>query len=273
MASHLAFRLRIYLSILIGVFLVGMVGLIIIEKFSPLDAFYFIVSTISTVGYGDLHPVTPAGKILVILIILTGVGCFVGVVANAIEYMIDERERVQRLEKLNMIIGVFFSEIGTTMLKRISVHDPNLKEIQSTLVVTNNWSEKDFANSIALLENHQGKIDSRTVQLDELRIFLGTHRAFLLALLENPQLIEHDSFIPLLQAIFHVTEELFARERLVDLPSSDYDHLSVDINRVYTLLIVEWMRYMRHLKENYPYLFSLAMRTNPFDANASAIVK
>jgi hypothetical protein len=29
-------------------------------------------------------------------------------VANAIEYMIDERERVQRVEKLNMIIGAFF---------------------------------------------------------------------------------------------------------------------------------------------------------------------
>jgi hypothetical protein len=31
--------------------------------------------------------------------------------------------------------------------------------------------------------------------------------------------------------------------------------------------------YMQHLKQNYPYLFSLAMRTNPFDANASAIVR
>jgi hypothetical protein len=30
---------------------------------------------------------------------------------------------------------------------------------------------------------------------------------------------------------------------------------------------------MKHLKENYPYLFSLAMRTNPFDADASVIVK
>jgi voltage-gated potassium channel len=72
MVSHLAFRLRIYLSILICIFLVGMAGLIIIEHFPPLDAFYLIVSTISTVGYGDLHPVTPAGKILVVLIILTG---------------------------------------------------------------------------------------------------------------------------------------------------------------------------------------------------------
>jgi hypothetical protein len=30
---------------------------------------------------------------------------------------------------------------------------------------------------------------------------------------------------------------------------------------------------MKHLKDNYPYLFSLAMRTNPFDHEASPVVK
>jgi hypothetical protein len=30
---------------------------------------------------------------------------------------------------------------------------------------------------------------------------------------------------------------------------------------------------MKHLKENYPFLFSLAMRTNPFDQNASSIIQ
>jgi hypothetical protein len=128
-------------------------------------------------------------------------------------------------------------------------------------------------NSILVLKNHNGKVDSSTIDLEEFRVFLASHRTFLLGLFENPLLIEHDSFIPLPQAIFHVTEELVARDRLVDLPPTDYDHLSGDLNRVYNLLIVEWIRYMRHLNENYPYLFSLAMRTNPFDANASVIVK
>ncbi len=121
MLSRQSLRLRIYLSILIGVFIIGMIGLIYFEKFPPLDAFYFFVTTISTVGLGDLHPITPEGKILVIFIILIGVGCFVGVVANAIELLIDERERRQRFEKLNMIIGAFFSEMGTNLLKKFSL--------------------------------------------------------------------------------------------------------------------------------------------------------
>ena len=273
MVSSLTLRLRIYLSILLGVFVVGITGLIIFEQFSPLDAVYFIVATISTVGYGDLHPITPAGKILVILIILTGVGCFVGVIANAIEYMIDERERTQRMEKLNMLIGVFFSEIGTGMLKKLSAHNHGIESIRSALLVKNNWSDTDFENSVSILRNHHGKLDSRTINLEELRTFLAAQKGLLLTLLQNPHLIEHDSFIPLLQAEFHLTEELDARERLDSLPPSDYDHLSGDINRVYGLLIVEWITYMRHLKKNYPYLFSLAMRINPFDTNATAIVQ
>jgi hypothetical protein len=56
------------------------------------------------------------------------------------------------------------------------------------------------------------------------------------------------------------------------LPESDYKHLSEDIKRVYNQLISQWVDYIRHLKRDYPYLFSLALRINPFDENASAEV-
>jgi hypothetical protein len=45
-------------------------------------------------------------------------------------------------------------------------------------------------------------------------------------------------------------------------------HLNGDVERVYGLLISEWIMYMEHLMNNYPYLFSLAMRVNPFDPHA-----
>jgi len=273
MVFSLTFRLRIYLIILLAVFIAGMLGLMVFEHLSALDSFYFIIVTIATVGYGDIYPVTPAGKLLVILIILTGVGCFVGVVANAIEYLVDERERRLRNEKLNMIIGVFFSEVGTKLLKKFCAEDSSAEKIRSALIVSNNWSDADFSNAAAALKHYISRLDSRTIPLEELHGFLTHHKGFLLALLENPQMIEHDSFTPLLQAVFHLTEELIARERLTGLPSADYAHLSVDINRVYGLLMVEWLTYMKHLKHNYPYLFSLAMRTNPFDAHASPILQ
>jgi voltage-gated potassium channel len=264
---------RIYLAILVFVFIIGMVGLIEIERFPPIDAFYFIIATISTVGYGDLHPVTTTGKLLAIVIILAGVGCFVAIVANSIEYMVTQKQRRLSDKKLNMLIGVFFSEVGTNLLKQFSAQDPKIDEIRSALIVTNNWSKSDFSHAETVLKNHVLSLDSRTVNLVELNEFLTRHKGFLLSLLENPEIIEHESFVPLLLAVFHLTEELTVRERLTDLPSSDLNHLTGDINRIYGLLIIEWITYMKHLKINYAHLFSLAMRTNPFDIHASAIVQ
>jgi len=85
-------------------------------------------------------------------------------------------------------------------------------------------------------------------------------------------LLEHESFAELLRTIFHLTEELANREVIEQLPDTDCHHLAGDIKRVYGLLVYQWLDYMKYLQTNYPYLFSLAMRTNPFDRNASPVV-
>jgi voltage-gated potassium channel len=63
------------------------------------------------------------------------------------------------------------------------------------------------------------------------------------------------------------------RPSLLDLPEADHRHLEGDMARIYGLVVREWFITMRYLKDNYPYLFSLAMRTNPFNPNASAVVQ
>ena len=109
--------------------------------------------------------------------------------------------------------------------------------------------------------------------LEELKSFLLGEREFLLGLLKNPNLMEHESFTDLLWAVFHLMDELAHRESMKNLPEADYDHLTGDIKRIYSLIISEWMMYMKHLKTDYPYLFSLAIRANPFDQNASVVIK
>lgn len=273
MTNSIYVRLRVYISILIVVILVGILGMMVFENRTPLDAFYFVVVTISTVGYGDIHPVTEAGKLLTIVIILVGVGCFVGLAATTLDLMIENRERAIRLRNLNMIIGVFFSEVGTNLLRVFSRNDPTVDQVRTALLVSDKWSDEDFSRAFASLKKHKPSLDSKTLDLTNLNRFLQERKSFLLSLYENPQIIEHEDFTPLLQAVFHLAEELAARDNLTDLPASDYAHLSGDLNRVYGLLITDWLTYMRHLKTHYPYLFSLAMRTNPFDAHASAVVQ
>ena len=89
---------------------------------------------------------------------------------------------------------------------------------------------------------------------------------------QNPNLLEHESFTEALRAVFHLTEELESRRELTGLPEADRRHLAGDATRANARLVDEWLDYMKHLKDRYPYLFSLAIRTNPFDETASQVV-
>ena len=190
-----------------------------------------------------------------------------------IHQLLSVREKRARLEKLNMVIGVFFSEIGAGLVTYFSDFDPKLEKIKQELIVRPNWSEKEFSALSKRLKRYDYGVEIEKVELEYLRGFLIGKRDFLLRLLENPNLLEHESFTELLRAVFHLTEELQNREDISQLPDSDYEHLAGDIRRAYVLLVQHWLDYMKHLKDNYPYLFSLAMRTNPFDQSASPIVK
>ncbi len=106
-----------------------------------------------------------------------------------------------------------------------------------------------------------------------LKVFLADKRTFLLALLENPNLLEHEGFTDLLWATLHLQEELDARPDLTDLPNPDRNHLSGDIERVFTHLAAEWVAYAEHLKARYPFLFSYLVRTHPFQTKSSPHVK
>jgi hypothetical protein len=190
-----------------------------------------------------------------------------------IEKLLNEREKRQLLKKLNMVIGVFFSEVGTRLLQLFSDFSPPAESIRKDLVVTNAWSNKSFSSMHKRLKDYDYGVESQKGNLEELKGFLLEKREFLLVLLENPNLLEHESFTELLWAVFHLAEELSFRPRVTHLSDPDYQHFSGDIKRVYVLLIAEWLAYMKHLKDNYPYLFSLAVRTNPFDPAASPEIK
>ncbi|MCL7413917.1 MAG: hypothetical protein M8353_09930 [ANME-2 cluster archaeon] len=190
-----------------------------------------------------------------------------------IHQLLERKEKQVRLKKLNMVIGAFFSEVGTNLLTLLSDNDPELDQIREGLIVTGDWSDQDFSRADNHLRNYEFGVDMQKIDLEELRRFLLVKRDFMVRLLENPVLLEHEIFTDLLRAVFHLTEELAIRQDVTRLPDSDREHLSGDIKRAYTILGDSWLDYMHYLKGNYPYLFSLAMRTNPFDEEASPVIK
>jgi len=97
--------------------------------------------------------------------------------------------------------------------------------------------------------------------------------SFLEIVLGNPHILEQEDFTDLLWATLHLAEELEARSSIKDLPQSDLEHLAGDIKRMYGHLAAQWFAYTEHLKKNYPYLFSLVLRTHPFQERPSAVVE
>jgi hypothetical protein len=186
--------------------------------------------------------------------------------------VLERREKQAMLKKMNMAIGAFFSEVGTPLVKHLDHFDTQADELARRMIVENEWTDADFAQVEADLRRHSYAIDSGRGDLAALREFLAQRRQFLLSLLGNPNLLEHESFADLLWAVFHLTEELVSRSDLSQSPESDLRHLGGDIARAYRSLLLEWLAYMKHLRDDYPYLFSLAARTNPFNPAATAEV-
>ena len=193
-------------------------------------------------------------------------------VVIVIERILTRREKQARLEKLNMVVGTFFSEVGNQLLGGLLGFCQNRDEITKSLAVTQDWTARDFKKARDSALAAKIKFDYCSTDLRSLKVFLIKRRDFLLRLLNNPNLLEHERFTSLLWAVFHLAEELEARPSLEDLPASDLEHIAGDIQRVYGQLTAEWLHYLEHLKAEYPYLYSLVLRTHPFQPHPSPVV-
>ena len=67
-------RLKLSLIFFISILAVGIVGFMVFEGLSFYEAVYLAVATIATVGYGDIVPKTPAGRLFTCIFIILGVG-------------------------------------------------------------------------------------------------------------------------------------------------------------------------------------------------------
>lgn len=193
-------------------------------------------------------------------------------VVVVIERLLARREKQSMLNKLNMVIGAFFSEVGTQLLGNLLSGFEKREEVSHHLAVSSDWSHADFKKAMAVTRTIKGKPKCVNIDLDELRAFLIQKQSFLLRLLENPNVLEHERFSDLLLAVFHLAEELEARASLANLPQSDLEHIASDIQRVCGHLAAEWLAHVEHLKLKYPFLFSLVVRTNPFRERPSPVV-
>jgi voltage-gated potassium channel len=266
-------RLRYLLLLPVAVVIIGTIGFMIIQKLSFFDAFYFTIVTISTVGYGDILPATTGAKIFAIIIILFGIGSFLTLLTSAAQWLIQRQQHGMHRHRLNMLIGVFFTEAGNELLRIFTKFDPNISGICQDCVVTAQWSAAEFQHLKRKLKGHEHAIDPARLELEEMHRYLDTKGDMLVRQLENADIVDNETYAELLWAVVHLRDELAARPSFKKLPETDTAHIANDIKRAYALLTSQWIDYMQYLKNRYPFLFSLALRTNPFVENPSAVIK
>jgi len=89
-------QLRIALIALGIIIPIGVIGYILIEKLSILDALWITIVTLSTIGYGDVVPKTDIGRLFTLFIIIFGLGA-VGIGAQALlEVLVSPNIRIIR---------------------------------------------------------------------------------------------------------------------------------------------------------------------------------
>ena len=99
------YRFYAPLLILLSLWVIGTIGYVIIDDYSWFDAFYMTIITVATVGYGEVAPLSQAGKLFTAFLIITSFGTFAYAVSSITKFVIDgEFNEFFKNRKLNATI-------------------------------------------------------------------------------------------------------------------------------------------------------------------------
>jgi len=185
-----------------------------------------------------------------------------------LENIINRKDKKAMMQKLNVIIGAFFNEFGRELLKIFFEMDNNVEAIKLNIASCKS-SDTNYKYILKCFSGYNSTLSIKAEEFYKIKEFMRSKRELLLNLMSNPNLMEHDDFTEMLLAVFHLYQELELRVRIDENNPLDYEHLEADTLRAYLSLIKQWIAYLNHLKDAYPYLFSLEMRVNPLDTDAT----
>ena len=76
-------------ALVVAVVVLGVAGYMVLERWSLLDALYMVITTLTTVGYGEIRPLTPWGRAFTMVIIVLGVGTMLYTLTTLVQYAVE----------------------------------------------------------------------------------------------------------------------------------------------------------------------------------------
>ena len=246
------------ISLVVAVTVVFMMA----EDLTPVQAFYFAVVTLSTVGYGDIYPKTSLGMILCVIMILGGVGFFMGSIGLISNAILSRRDREAAKAKAELLSEIFLRTIGIGLLERFTASNPQAERLRAKFSVTDSWSEKDFERARNDLDRADFVIDLQTIDSSEWSSFLESQSHVFLHLLGNPAISEGLSLTSVLRRTYQL--DLGLKSPDPEMSTNYTESLREYIEPVYRDLTLLWLNYMASMMREFPSAAHHVASTNPF---------
>jgi len=121
-------RMTYALAALVGLIVLGTLGFHLLEPLTLLDSLYLTVMTVTTVGYGDVHPVSRAGRAFASVFMLVSVGTVGFLLSTAIQALVQseiivaygQRRRHREINKLrNHFIICGAGRVGLRIIREL----------------------------------------------------------------------------------------------------------------------------------------------------------
>lgn len=97
---------RVLMFVLITLIASGTIFYSSVEGWDVIDSLYFSVMTMSTIGYGDLHPTTTLSKLFTITYALLSIGVFVAVVTKIVAAILDKKSESKQRKQGGKAAGI-----------------------------------------------------------------------------------------------------------------------------------------------------------------------
>jgi voltage-gated potassium channel len=186
-------RKKLFLSIWLLIFInaFGVAGYMIIEGWNFMDSLFMTVITITTVGYSEVHDLTPGGEIFTIVLLIVGVGIIFYLLGTEAKLLLEGqledligRKRLERkireLKDHYIICG--FGRMGKTIAKEFSSKDIDILIIEKEsvpeiergefLILQGDANNEDVLKS-AGIENAKGLISVLPTDAENLFLVLS----------------------------------------------------------------------------------------------------
>ena len=170
MVRRLENKLVLSLVIIVLIISAGTLGYMLIEGWSLHESLYMTVITLTTVGYGEVHPLSPAGQIFTMLLLIVGVGIILYLLSTEAKLLLEGhlqdylgRSRLEKkINELNdhyIICG--FGRMGRTVAKEFKTKGIAFVVIEKTpapqvdrdefLILEGDASTEDMLKSAGIL--------------------------------------------------------------------------------------------------------------------------